>query len=123
MFFVITFGMTLVMLMIGSTWFFSAMAARVIGNKHRIIQSIIETGKVPHDWSHNFLYSTYTLLMSWCCYFLNIKLGERKPRHYLKELDSLIHYVKISPLIEDELTRNLLRDNLSRVRSVWQHGE
>lgn len=83
---------------------------RVVGRKHRLIEEIITTGKIPTAWSNP-------------PGFLQKKPGfSAKQAGAIRRLDDLILYVQDSPLVGDEETREVLLSRLLAVRAVWSTG-
>ena len=99
----------LVIIIMGAIWLTNVLADRFVGRKHRLLEEIIATGKMPETWlkaqsnqQHN-----------------------RKARQKLRrKLDNLIHYAQTTPLVADEETRQQVLEKLNAVRADWtDHGE
>jgi len=52
-----------------------------------------------------------------------VKIEEKARNICLKRLKGLIKYFKTSPLCQDEETRKILLDELSKARRVWQEKD
>jgi hypothetical protein len=52
-----------------------------------------------------------------------VKTKEKARNACLKKLKGLIKYFKTSPLCQDEETRKILLDELSKVRRAWQEKD
>ena len=113
---------TLVMLliMIGAIWGINAAMARMVGDKHHVLQVLVETGQVPPEWSRPFQRKIARLTHRPGTTAQIAALQERARRHYLKELDRLVSYVQTSPFVDGDETRNLLLEKLADIRVGWQ---
>jgi hypothetical protein len=85
----------LTLIMLAAVWFTRQVAERMVGRKHRLLESIVKTGEIPAAWR---------------------KAG------YLAKLDDLTRYAETSPFIADEDTRDALLDRLAEVREAWAAG-
>jgi hypothetical protein len=104
--FTIAFGV----LLYGAVWATNAMIGKSVVEKHRALEEIIDTGRVPRAWSEP----------------QKRRGSEPDPRakeRYLKKIDSLSRYVESSRLVEGEETRELLLDRLSDLRSSLRDGQ
>jgi len=113
---------TLIMLliMIGAIWGINVAMARMVGDKHHVLQVLVETGQVPPEWSRPFQRKIARLTHSHADSAQIAELQERALRHYLSELDRLISYAQTSPLVDGEETRHLLLKTLADIRMGWQ---
>lgn len=92
------------LLLYGAVWATNAMIGKSVVEKHRALEEIVNTGRVPRAWSESH----------------ERRRSESDPRskeRYLKKIDSLSRYVESSRLVEGEETRELLLDRLSDLRS------
>ena len=113
---------TLIMLliMIGAIWGINVAMARMVGDKHQVLQVLVETGQAPPEWSRPFERKLARLTHRHGNSAQVAALQERARRHYLKELDRLVSYVQTSPFVDGEDTRNLLLEKLADIRVSWQ---
>ena len=113
---------TLIMLliMIGAIWGINVAMARMVGDKHHVLQVLVETGQVPPEWSRPFQRKIARLTRSHGNSAQIAELQERALRDYLRKLDRLISYVQSSPFVDGEDTRNLLLAQLADIRVSWQ---
>jgi hypothetical protein len=113
---------TLIMLliMIGAIWGINVAMARMVGDKHQVLQALIETGQVPPEWSRRFQRKIARLAHRNGESAQIAELQERACRHYLRELDRLVSYVQTSPFVDGEDTRSLLLEKLADIRVRWQ---
>jgi hypothetical protein len=104
--FMVAFGL----LLYGAVWATNAMIGKSVVEKHRALEEIVNTGRVPRAWSEPH----------------ERRGSEPDPRskaRYLKKIDSLSRYVESSRLVQGEETRELLLDRLSDLRSSLRDGQ
>jgi hypothetical protein len=113
---------TLIMLliMIGAIWGLNVAMARMVGDKHHVLQVLVETGQVPPEWSRPFQRKIARLTHSHGSSAQIAELQERARRDYLRRLDRLVAYVQTSPYVDGEETRDLLLEKLADIRVDWQ---
>jgi hypothetical protein len=99
---VVVFAIAFGLLLYGAVWGTNAMIGKSVVEKHRALEEIVNTGRVPRAWSEPNGHRTS---------------DERTTRRHLKKVDALSHYVENSRLIDGEDTRELLLDRLSDLRS------
>ncbi|HEX5975301.1 MAG TPA: hypothetical protein VFY57_09100 [Rubrobacteraceae bacterium] len=104
--FMVAFGL----LLYGAVWATNAMIGKSVVEKHRALEEIVNTGRVPRDWSEPQERGGSGS---------DPKARER----YLKKIDALSRYVESSRLVEGEETRELLLDRLSDLRSSLRDGQ
>jgi hypothetical protein len=92
----------------------------MVGDKHRALQALIETGQAPPAWSRPFQRKIARLTAGPGTAAQLAELQTRAHRHYLRELDRLVHYVQTSALVDGEDARNLLLEKLADIRIGWQ---
>jgi hypothetical protein len=97
---VVVFAIVFGLLLYGAVWGTNAMISKLVIEKHRALEEIVNTGKVPRAWSD-----------------VRRTSDERMNRHHLKKVEALSRYVENSRLIQGEDTRELLLARLSDLRS------
>lgn len=112
----------LALLMLATVWLMNKASARLVGDKHRALESIVESGEPPYHWRTPYEREIARLKGNGENAAKVAELQERARQDYLKRLDKLIEYARTSALIDGEDTRNLLLDRLSSVRADWQKG-
>lgn len=110
----------LALLMLGTVWLMNKASARLVGDKHRALESIVDSGEPPYRWRAPYEREMARLKASGENAAKIAELHERARQDYLKRLDKLIEYARTSSLIDGEDTRSLLLDKLSSVRADWQ---
>ena len=113
---------TLIMLliMIGAIWGLNVAMARMVGDKHHLLQVLVETGQVPPEWSRPFQRKIARLTRSHGSSAQIAELQVCARRDYLRRLDRLVAYVQTSPYVDGEETRELLLKTLADIRLGWQ---
>jgi hypothetical protein len=97
---VVVFAIVFGLLLYGAVWGTNAIIGKAVVEKHRALEEIVSTGKVPRAWSDGRRTS-----------------DEKMNRRHLKKVEGLSRYVENSRLIQGEDTRELLLDRLSDLRS------
>ena len=99
---VVVFTIVFGLLLYGAVWLTNVMIGKLVIEKHRQLEEILNTGRVPRAWSEPNGRRTS---------------DERTNRQHLKKVEALSRYVENSRLIQGEDTRELLLDRLSDLRS------
>jgi hypothetical protein len=104
--FMVVFGL----LLYGAVWATNAIIGKSVVEKHRALEEIVNTGRVPRAWSepHERRGSVS---------------DPRTKERYLKKIDSLSRYVKSSRLVQGEETRERLLNRLADLRSSLRDGQ
>ncbi len=85
------------------------MTGKVIAERHRCAEYIIDTGKVPTAWVQGLS-----------------PRGRAAPRlrkHLLDKLDSMTRLFAHSPVFEDDEARRLFLGEIRRVRATWSTAD
>ena len=102
--------------------FMGKITGKYVGEKHKAAETIINTGKPPINWTRNSAKKMAELGED-ARGPRAVKIEEKARNTCLKRLKSLIKYFKTSPLCQDEETRKILLDELSKARRVWQEKD
>ena len=105
--------------MAGAIWGMNKVADRMVGDKHRALEAIVDTGEVPASWSRRFR-SRADRLQRRGDFERALTVQREAKASYLHRLEALTQYAKGSPLVEDEETRAVLTDQLALARQVWE---
>ena len=97
---VLVFAIVFALLLYGAVWGTNAIIGKSVVEKHRALEEIVNTGRIPRAWNKKRRTS-----------------DERTNRRHLKKIAALSRYVENSRLIQGEDTRELLLDRLSDLRS------
>lgn len=98
------------------------MLRKLVGERHQVLEHIVETGQVPRNWSEPFEKTVGKLRNDPGNEHKIVSLRARGTEEYLKKLDGLIRYVETTQLVDGEDTRKILLDRLAHVRTSWQTG-
>lgn len=112
--------MALALIMWGSIWALNKLAARIVGAKHRLLEAIVETGKVPACWRRHHDRKIAKAQRHPRAAAKVARLKERAQRDYLKKLARMERYVQGTPLVDSEETRQMLLGRLGCIRASWQ---
>jgi len=104
-----------VLLLRAAVIFMGKITGKYVGEKHKAAETIINTGKPPINWTCNSAKKMAELRED-VRGPRAVKIEEKARNTCLKRLKSLIKYFKTSPLCQDEETRKILLDELSKVR-------
>ena len=114
--FVIAVPLVMVGLVVGTQY----LADRMVGDKHRLIQSIVETGRVPAQWKKPF---QRRLSQARGNTAREAAIRQEAQAAYLQKLDALIRYLEHSKLVDSEETRQVVLERLAQVRETWSKGQ
>ena len=117
---IIALALILLLIMLASIWGINFAMARLVGDRHQVLQALIETGQVPPAWRRPFQRKLARLTASPGNAAQLAHLQARALRHYLGELERLVRYVQTSPLVDGAETRQLLLEKLADIRVGWQ---
>jgi len=112
----------LALLMLAAVWLMNKASARLVGDKHHALESIIESGEPPYRWRAPYEREIARLKAGRENATEIAVLEARARQDYLKRLDKLIAYARTSALIDGEDTRSMLLERLTAVRADWQKG-
>ncbi len=98
----------------------SLALGKMVGERHQLLEQIVETGQVPPTWSAPLEKRIADLSQDSRNERKVASLRSRGTEQYLKKLDRLIRYVETTQLVDGEDTREILLDRLAQVRATWQ---
>ena len=119
----VLFTVAVALTILGLTMGSSMLADKLVGQRHRDLEFIAESGQVPPGWRESYERKIARLQRDPRNVERIARLREEAERGYLKRIDSLIHYVDASELVDTEETRQLLLDKLSAAREAWEREE
>lgn len=111
-----------VLLLRAAVIFMGRFTGKYVGDKHKAAETIINTGKPPITWICNSAKKMAELKKD----LTGPRAAQAKEKarnSCLKRLKGLIKYFKTSPLCQDEETRKILLDELTRVGQTWQEKD
>ncbi|MFC5648622.1 hypothetical protein ACFPYJ_05670 [Paenibacillus solisilvae] len=92
---ILLYLLAMVAFMLGSVWLIRTLIRRTVGEKHRVLEHIMDTGSVPEAWVS----------------------GRQDNRKAIKRLNQLAIYVRRTRLVDSEATRELLLSKLEQAKS------
>jgi hypothetical protein len=104
----------LTLIILFAIWLANRLAYRMVGSKHRLLDSILSTGEVPEAWRGRMLWRRRPQQGEQLAAY-----QARNKEIYLARLDDLIAYAETTPLVDDEDTRDVLLDRLDEIRAAW----
>ena len=111
-----------VLLLRAAVIFMGKFTGKYVGDKHKAAETIINTGKPPIAWIRNSAKRMAELGQDPTGPGA-VQIKKKARNACLKKLKGLMKYFKTSPLCQDEETRKILLDELSKVRRVWQEKD
>ncbi len=103
----------LALIFLGAIWLTNTLADQVVGNKHHILETIVNDGEIPPAWNNDLISRLLNRFGS------AQQRQARLQKRTLRKLDELLHYVHITSLVADEETREVLVERLTTVRADW----
>jgi hypothetical protein len=120
---VVIFMVALVVLMLASIWYMNFLLKHLVGKKHEAIEFILNTTTAPISWSKKYNQKMVAFDQLGGHNPEIKRVQNRAKKVYLRKIDKLIRYMKISNLVEDENARNQVISQLEYARSQWEKGE
>ena len=96
---------------------------KYIGEKHRAIEEIVNTGKVPKVWMGKLekRISSMSKIQGRSKKVLKMKMQSKTI--ILKKINHLIDYSKTSPFVQDKETKEILLNKLLEARRLWEEKD
>jgi hypothetical protein len=114
------FIVILVLLVKGSTSLVGKIVGKMVYEKHRTAEIIVNDGKVPREWLFGYI-KIIPNFSDAPFYDEQKALFEKKyKRVLLKKLDRLVDYFKKSAVFENDDTKMFLLNRLEETRIDWQ---
>jgi len=113
----------IVALIVGTVLLTSKMTDMMIGEKHRAIVAVIDTGRPPDKWRKKYERKIAKLRQQPGREAEATELEQLAREDYMKKLDGAIKYIKETRLVRSEEARASLLVDLNAVREKWQQGE
>lgn len=99
------------------------IAGKYVGKKHKAAEVIVNTGKVPKEWSDKLKKRTFSRVKIQGRSKKISRIERRAKASVLKRVDHLIDYFKTSPLVEDKETKKILLNKLQKARHLWEEKD
>ncbi len=99
------------------------IAGKYVGGKHRAAETIVNTGKIPNEWSDKLKKRISSVSKTQGSSKKILGMEKRAKTTVLKKVDHLIDYFKTSPLVEDKETKKILLSELQKARHLWEEKD
>lgn len=96
---------------------------KYIGEKHRAIEEIVNTGKVPKAWIDKLEKRISSVSKTQSQSEKVLKMKMQAKASILKKIDYLIDYSKTSPFVQDKETKEILLNKLLEARRLWEEKD
>ncbi|MBA7524686.1 hypothetical protein ES705_16828 [subsurface metagenome] len=96
---------------------------KYIGEKHRAIEEIVNTGKVPKAWMGKLEKRISSVSKTQGRSEKVLKMKMQAKTSILKKIDHLINYSKKSPFVQDKETKEILLNKLLEARRLWEEKD
>ncbi len=96
---------------------------KYIGEKHRVIEEIVNTGKVPKVWMGKLEKRISSVSKTQGRSEKVLKMKMQAKTTILKKIDHLIDYSKTSPFVQDKETKEILLNKLLEARRLWEEKD
>lgn len=96
---------------------------KYIGEKHRAIEEIVNTGKVPKVWMGKLEKRISSVSKTQGRSEKVLKMKMQSKTIILKKINHLIDYSKTSPFVQDKETKEILLNKLLEARRLWEEKD
>jgi hypothetical protein len=96
---------------------------KYIGEKHRAIEEIVNTGKVPKVWMGKLEKRISSVSKTQGRSEKVLKMKMQSKTIILKKINHLIDYSKASPFVQDKETKEILLNKLLEARRLWEEKD
>jgi hypothetical protein len=96
---------------------------KYIGEKHRAIEEIVNTGKVPKVWLGKLEKRISSVSKTQGRSEKVLKMKIQSKTIILKKINHLIDYSKTSPFVQDKETKEILLNKLLEARRLWEEKD
>jgi hypothetical protein len=107
-------------LMVAFSWLSHMSVRYMIGRKHRSLEEIHLTNRVPAFWTEKYDRRLRSLERSGSGGPEAAKWSRRKRNKVVSELERLIEYTRRTKLVAEEEVRGALLDDLELLRNEWK---
>lgn len=98
--------------MVLSIWYMNILLRSFIGEKHELIENILDTSEVPAVWRQGFDKKIVRLGQNSETRNRIISVIKKAQKSYISRLDKLIKYMKTTTMVENEEVRKDVLDQL-----------
>lgn len=96
------------------------IASKYVERRHRAAEAIINTGKVPKDWTYELERKIIPVKRNSGESRKILEMEKRAKDIALKRVDHLIDYFETSPFVKDKESREILLGELQKIRGLWE---
>lgn len=96
---------------------------KYIGEKHRAIEEIVNTGKVPKVWMGKLEKRISSVSKTQSRSEKVLKMKIQSKTIILKKINHLIDYSRTSPFVQDKETKEILLNKLLEARRLWEEKD
>lgn len=96
---------------------------KYIGEKHRAIEEIVNTGKVPKVWMGKLEKRISSVSKTQSQSEKVLKMKMQSKTIILKKINHLIDYSRASPFVQDKETKEILLNKLLEARRLWEEKD
>lgn len=96
---------------------------KYIGEKHRAIEEIVNTGKVPKVWMGKLEKRISSVSKTQSQSEKVLKMKMQSKTIILKKINHLIDYSRTSPFVQDKETKEILLNKLLEARRLWEEKD
>lgn len=96
---------------------------KYIGEKHRAIEEIVNTGKVPKVWMGKLEKRISSVSKTQSRSEKVLKMKMQSKTIILKKINHLIDYSRTSPFVQDKETKEILLNKLLEARRLWEEKD
>lgn len=114
------FAVAMTLLMVFTSWYLNFLLKHLVGRKHRLIEDILYTSNVPEIWSRGFNKKAARLGGKQDGREKAAVILQKAKASYLSKLDSLIKYLKTTPMVENEEVRREMLEQMQEIRDKWE---
>jgi len=99
------------------------LTGKYIGEKHRAIEEIVNTGKVPKAWIDKLEKRISSVSKTQGRSKKVLKMKMQAKTIIFKKIDHLIDCSKTSPFVQDKETKEILLNKLLEARKLWEEKD
>jgi len=99
------------------------LTGKYVGEKHRAIEEIVNTGKVPKAWIDKLEKRISSVSKTQGRSKKVLKMKIQAKTAILKKIDHLIDCSKTSPFVRDKETKEILLSKLLEARRLWEEKD
>ncbi len=119
----VVFALVFGAVVFAAAWTVQKAVSRLVHVRHVELEEIQDTEDIPHAWREPYQRKHSDLEGESGSSDQAAALAAKATRRYLKRLERLRHYVETTRLVDREETRQLLLEQLARVRASVEQSQ